>query len=323
MLPFAYAVVSARWVSSRPGDPRYASPMRVRWLLGVATVVAMSGWTNRARGQDVPVPSPKPSPTPNEAPTPKAPASASTPSTPPDGTDVSDEPEATATDDGEASSPATPSAPPPPTVAPATPPAAPAPPRAAPGYGPPTHGPVAYGPAPGPAVHVHIDADHSEVGLERYFNKGERTQRGWHPVCPAPCDRAVEAPLAADFRFSGGGGRSSGKFQLRPSYAAFDVEVGSHGQWVGGWVAVGVGGASLVAGSIVIATTYPGFAILGGLDSDDIKDRRLAGGILMGAGIAIGVGLGLPLLLTSRTQYELVDQRAWLDLRPDGVAVRF
>ncbi len=44
---------------------------------------------------------------------------------------------------------------------------------------------------------------------------------------------------------------------------------------------------------------------------------------MIGAGIALGVGLGLPLLLTTRTQYELVAQRAWLDLLPDGVALRF
>ena len=142
-------------------------------------------------------------------------------------------------------------------------------------------------------------------------------------VCHAPCDQAVEAPSRADFRFAGGGGRASGKFELQPSYAAFDVEVGSHGQWVGGWVAVGVGGASLIAGSIVIATTSPAFYVLGNYDSDEVKTRRTIGGVMIGAGVAIGVGLGLPLLLTSRTQYELVDQRAWLEPRPDGVAIRF
>lgn len=187
-------------------------------------------------------------------------------------------------------------------------------------YGP----PVVYAPPSVPTVHVHIDADHADIVLERYFHKGDDgSRRGWSVVCHAPCDQPVQAPPHADFRFNGGGGRSSGKFQLQPRYAAFDVEAGSQGQWVAGWVAVGVGGASLIAGTIVIATTYPSFYALGGYDADAIEDRRIAGGIMIGAGVALGVGLGLPLLLTSRAQYELVDQRAWLDVRPDGLALRF
>jgi hypothetical protein len=130
------------------------------------------------------------------------------------------------------------------------------------------------------------------------------------------------AATGADFRFGGPGVRNSSKFQMgRERYLAFDVDSGDSGRWVGGWVAVGVGGASLTVGAALIASTTGAFYYFDTPDS--VTTRRIVGGVMIGAGLGIGLGLGLPLLLTSRTSYEIVDRRAYLRFTPDGVAVAF
>lgn len=180
-------------------------------------------------------------------------------------------------------------------------------------------GPLPLVPGPGtPRVHLQLDPPDTsypqvelrEVAgweLEQYWTStpvstisGTRRVPGSRGLCPVPCGVLIDGRGDHAFYFSGPGIRTSKYFQLwnESGDLLFKVSPGSQGQWRSGeLVTVAGGGLSVLGG-----------ALLTGVALGDGQRNGGAGIIASGATLGLGtvlVGVGVGLLLTSRTTYSI------------------
>ncbi len=103
-------------------------------------------------------------------------------------------------------------------------------------------------PAPGSWVYVHIDSEPG-LGLETYDSRWGK----WLWMCKAPCDGWVT--LGREFRVSGEGFKSSGRFDIDASLGqrvTLAVAPGRFGAYVAGIVMMGLGGIGIVVGGFAL-----------------------------------------------------------------------
>jgi hypothetical protein len=145
-------------------------------------------------------------------------------------------------------------------------------------------------------VRVHVEGDPRAVLQLRW--PGERH---WEDVCQAPCDLRV--PIDATYRVNGDGIQQSRRFRLPSTYgeARVDVAPASSDTHVFGIVAMGLGGASFVAGlmtMLVAVLTETCSDCIGGFASTTAPNIAWA---LMGGG-AVSIVAGAVIFAETKTQ---------------------
>lgn len=133
----------------------------------------------------------------------------------------------------------------------------------------------------------------------------------WRTVCRAPCDTEVSS--MGEYRLSGDGHRASGKFSLAGDSTTIDASLGSSGAYVGGIVALGIGGGLALSGLMFVLVSSASQSSLSGDPSVDSQfqstnsDFRSAGYVMLVGGIVVGV-IGIA-VLASNTNTVKVDGR--------------
>lgn len=112
-------------------------------------------------------------------------------------------------------------------------------------------------------------------------------------VCRAPCGKVVDGSLGYPFFFGGSRTMASRIFYLKDLEGDYVAKVrpGRFGLLMGGVMALGVGYAGTLSGGLLV-----------GLTRDD--EARLAGGIVLGAGLAL-LASGIAMLVLGTTRYTL------------------
>jgi hypothetical protein len=179
-------------------------------------------------------------------------------------------------------------------------------------------GPLPLVPGPGtPRIHLQLDPpDTSFPGvelrevagmqLEAYRSSGPihtvsgmRLVPGSRGLCPVPCGAIIDGRGAHEFFFSGPGIHTSTHFELanQSGDLVFKVSPGSQGQWRSGELITVAGSGLSVFGGVLLTVA----AANGKLDE---AKAAIPGASVLGLGTVL-VGLGVTLLLTSRTTYSV------------------
>ena len=153
-------------------------------------------------------------------------------------------------------------------------------------------------------VTVHLKSD-KPVTLQR--RSGE--SGSWETVCTSPCDQRV--PVGDQYQVTGEGFNASKPFMLNASKGTvnLDVQVGEKKGETTGLVVLGVGGALVIAGIIVIAVAGGTNGVSGqGNDSGTTHlgntNALFAGGGLIFAGLAAGIYGGATYLNSKSSTVE-------------------
>jgi hypothetical protein len=157
-------------------------------------------------------------------------------------------------------------------------------------------------PAPGPS-RPRITIELTRPGEVHLLEAGWPAQAGYRPnrtvysaarsVCRAPCERVIDGSAGNPFFFGGSRTMPSRIFYLKDlegDYVA-RVKPGRVGLLLGGVSAFGLGYAGTLSGGLLF-----------GLTRDE--DTRLAGGIVLGAGLAL-IAAGIAMLVRGTTRYTL------------------
>jgi hypothetical protein len=157
-------------------------------------------------------------------------------------------------------------------------------------------------PTPGPS-RPRITIELARQGEVHLLEAGWPAQAGYRPnrsiysaarsVCRAPCDRVIDGSAGNPFFFGGSRTVPSRIFYLKDlegDYVA-RVKPGRIGLLLGGAGAFGLGYAGTLTGGLLV-----------GLTRDD--DTRLAGGIVLGAGLAL-LAASIAMLVRGTTRYTL------------------
>lgn len=119
-------------------------------------------------------------------------------------------------------------------------------------------------------------------------------------ICVSPCDSWVDGRRGQQFVVAGDGVPESDPFRLheKEGDVTLEVDPGSGGGIAGGFVLTSIGIAGAVAGPLII-----GLSFIGG-DADSTSPIRYTG---IGAAIVgvVGLGIGIPLWISSGTDYEM------------------
>jgi hypothetical protein len=172
------------------------------------------------------------------------------------------------------------------------------------------------------APFLHIQATHPDVQLMRIrtvmtvmTSRGSASGIASETVCPAPCDRIVDARDGAQFYFTAPNMTPSPAIKLAPYEGEVEARI------KGGSAARSFGGAWLLVGGITSgvmgAITLPiGLGV-------DVDELTLAGGIALGAAVVLIIP-GALLVTSSRTTVEIVPRTAKsAGVRFENGALRF